>query len=30
MPRNRVIEVNAAASSTTARNIVSSLNEEGT
>ena len=29
MPRNRVIEVNAAASSTTARNMMSSLNEDG-
>ena len=30
MPRNRVIEANAAASSTTARNMMSSLNEERT
>jgi hypothetical protein len=30
MPRNSVIEVNAAASSTTARNMTSSMNEGGT
>ena len=30
MPRNKVIEVSAAASSTTARNMASSLNEGGT
>jgi hypothetical protein len=30
MPTNRAIEVNAAASSTTARNIASSMNKERT